>query len=275
MRCRVQSAVNSTEALMRFIRSNDWQHDPLSQGSAANQIAARYDLIDTQVRRWRRGRAPRCLCGAVADAATARRPPARSADPTVQQTPRSPTPRCSAKARAWPCPAPRTISSPSSAGPRPRPRWLRRRTRDTRMRLALTGSPCVRAPLGVRRPRPRRPSGSRRVLRAWEAGVRPSPRRYHCRGAPSSAGAVNAPRPAICWSVAMHLGHAHTHKVFDLGMEKEERSNYSYCRIPSRPKKGRTFINCQARTQRAKAGMLPASRNGASINPHSWKVCLF
>lgn len=35
----------SLQTLRRFMRYNDWQHDPLSRGSAENQIAARFDLI--------------------------------------------------------------------------------------------------------------------------------------------------------------------------------------------------------------------------------------
>lgn len=33
------------QSYKRFIRSNNWQTDPLAQGSAGNQIAARFDLI--------------------------------------------------------------------------------------------------------------------------------------------------------------------------------------------------------------------------------------
>ena len=33
------------QSLQRFMRANDWQHDPLAHGNAGAQVAARYDLI--------------------------------------------------------------------------------------------------------------------------------------------------------------------------------------------------------------------------------------
>lgn len=53
---RDHGKVNDVASMRRFMRYNQWQSDPLALGSAANQIAAREDLIATDVPRWQGSR---------------------------------------------------------------------------------------------------------------------------------------------------------------------------------------------------------------------------
>lgn len=42
---RDQAQVTSMAGMMHILQYNDWQHDPLQEGSPENGIASRYDLV--------------------------------------------------------------------------------------------------------------------------------------------------------------------------------------------------------------------------------------